>query len=134
RRSVRQTTVCLIGSALAISAALYLWRPDIVVYRGLSGIDSALFAMLAVNLLAEGVRNRSRAMQVIAVTLAVAFFGKTVFELATDHTLFVDCGAAQFEPIALAHAVGGAAGTLAAVVTPRSAVPRRPLPAANCRC
>ena len=41
---------CLIISALAISAAIWILIPGMQFYRGLSGIDSAVFTSLAISL------------------------------------------------------------------------------------
>ncbi len=41
QRSPRSTIACWFGSALAISLCIWQWQPEIFLYRGLSGIDSA---------------------------------------------------------------------------------------------
>jgi rhomboid family GlyGly-CTERM serine protease len=115
RRSTVRTVICLLGSAIAISFSLLVWCPEVLIYRGLSGVDSALFALLAVGLLQDGHRSQDRMLQSVAAALLLAFFGKTAFEVLTGTTLFVDSEAAGFQPIALAHAVGGAVGALAAI-------------------
>jgi rhomboid family GlyGly-CTERM serine protease len=92
------------GSALAVSAAVW-FLPEIETYRGLSGIDSALFVLLAVSLMRE---------RPLAGLALAAFLGKSAWEVATGSTLFVD--AASFVPVPLAHLVGGAWGMIVGIV------------------
>jgi len=79
-------------------------------FRGLSGIDSALFVLLTVQL--AGTKGRS--MAAVAICLLGAFVLKTYFEIAFNDTIFVDSHGA-FVPVPLAHAVGGAVGLLVAL-------------------
>ncbi len=108
--SHRATWICLGASALAIPAALWFWIPDMPTYRGLSGLDSALFALLTVTLIRRGVAEGSWRSVVIACAFALAFGAKTIVELVTGTTMFVDSRAAAMVPIPLAHVVGGVVG------------------------
>jgi len=71
-------------------------------YRGLSGIDSALFVLLAV-------MTHQNHPRVIFLLLA-GFVLRSCYELATGHTIFVDNTASGFVPVPLAHIIGGACG------------------------
>ena len=103
---------CTVGAAVLISAGLWLVRPDVTHYRGLSGIDSALFVMTATAACADSlVAGRRRTAALAALALAL-FAVKVLWELATGSALFVDASAAGFETIPLAHAFGAAAGAL----------------------
>jgi rhomboid family GlyGly-CTERM serine protease len=105
----------LLLSAIAISAALWLWRPDVQQYRGLSGIDSALFTFIAVSLLCEA-RQAKRAINAwVLAALIFGFVAKIGYELTTGATLFVDSSSAGFTPLPLVHAVGGVSGAIAGV-------------------
>jgi len=116
RRSIRNTLTCLLGAALAISLSIGIWQPEIVVYRGLSGIDSALFALLAVGMLKDSCRERNLFVFRVTLVALTGFFVKTGFEVLTGQTLFVDSAAAGFLPLASAHAVGGLVGGITAVL------------------
>ena len=111
-RSPRQTAVCVIGSAVAISAVVLVGHPDVAVYRGLSGVDSALFALLAGSVALEAKRDRNPLLQWIAATMLLGFLAKTTYEIVTGATLFVDSDAAGFIPLASSHAAGAAVGLL----------------------
>jgi rhomboid family GlyGly-CTERM serine protease len=108
-------------SALAIPAVVASVRPDLGSYRGLSGLDAALFALLLTGLVREaaalGARLRAGALLVVgvlfAVKLALEFSGVAVF---------VDTGFVL--PVPEAHAVGALVG-LAFGVASRGAVARR---------
>jgi uncharacterized membrane protein len=102
------------GSAVAISAAVWLAAPQLQLYRGLSGIDSALFAAFFAQLLCEAWHERSLLQTVVPVLALVGFVGKSAYELATGATLFVATTSA-FTAVPLAHLMGAAAGVLVVV-------------------
>jgi rhomboid family GlyGly-CTERM serine protease len=115
---------CLLLSAFLIPFSLYVLQPGLLLYRGLSGIDSALFVLLAVSLLRDRSFNLGTSgWFAVAVALA-AFVAKGVFECATGRNVFVS--AAGFVPVPLAHLVGAVAGAVVGWVGPRRrAVPKR---------
>jgi rhomboid family GlyGly-CTERM serine protease len=114
-RSFARFVACLIGAAVAISAATLILRPDVAVYRGLSGVDSALFVTAAVMLLRQGWREGRQFLVASALLALAAFSAKTLFELATGKVLFVQELGDGVAPLALAHIAGGAWGGLAAL-------------------
>ena len=105
-------------SAAAISATLWFCRPGLELYRGLSGIDSALFVFQAGWLVREALVERRRAASLVLTVALAGFAAKIGYELVTGATLFVDSAAAGFAPLPLAHVIGGAVGlfTLGAFV------------------
>lgn len=104
------------GSALAVSAGVWLALPGIAAYRGLSGIDSALFVLLALSL--SGKNPLARAA-------LAAFLAKVVWEVSTGSTLFAE--ADGFVPVPLAHLIGGAWGlAMSAIRSGRSGPPTAP--------
>ncbi len=114
---------CVLGSALVISLALLLTPGQPWPYRGLSGVDSALFVGLALVLLRRG-RDQARPGVVTVMALLLAGFTlKVGFEAISGATLFVDTAAAGFEPVPLAHVVGGLCGVVAGLS--RAAAPPR---------
>ncbi|MBX9788209.1 MAG: rhombosortase [Pirellulales bacterium] len=116
RASFLATTVL---SALAISAALWFLQPAQVLYRGLSGIDSALFVFQAIWLAREALSEKRFAASVLPMVALAGFVGKVGYEYASGCTLFVDSAAAGFAPLPLAHVIGGLVG--AAVLAAREA-------------
>lgn len=101
RRSVAAaTTLAMFG----ISAALWFLQPQFQTYRGLSGIDSALFGVFATQLL---LRPQIGARLVGAAALLV-IGGKFALEFATAATLFARGDG--YMPVPLAHVVGLIAG------------------------
>ncbi len=117
QRSLRSTLACWFGSALAISLCIWQWQPDIILYRGLSGIDSALFALLAVGMLFDARRSQDRVVFRLTLFALVGLAGKIGYEVFTGQTLFVDSSAAGFVPLASAHAVGAIVGGLIAMLS-----------------
>ncbi len=101
---------CTVLSALLISGGVWLLRPGMDEYRGLSGIDCALVTLVAVDFLRQAIRERQRALSLAVAALLAGYLGKVAFELATGQTLFVDSGPGLFVPVPLAHVLGGAVG------------------------
>jgi rhomboid family GlyGly-CTERM serine protease len=98
-------------SAPAISLAVATCQPQLQSYRGLSGIDSALFGLLCGQLLTT----RQRTLRMIIAATALLFVTKLVIEILTDGAVFVDSGRAGFAPVPLAHAVGAVSGFVCAI-------------------
>ena len=106
----RRWLACVAASAVLIPAAVWILLPHMVLYRGLSGIDAALYALLAVSMLRqEVVAGRWRAASLPALAV-VGLAAKICYEMATGQAAFVDSAGAGFIPVPLAHAVGGAVG------------------------
>jgi len=100
-------------SALAISAGIAWWRSDIVVCRGLSGIDTALFTYVALWTLCTAFTQKNWRNGFAAGLLLLGFCGKVLFELFTGSTLFADSERAGFQVAVEAHLIGAAIGILA---------------------
>lgn len=105
---------CILLASLAIPVMLAAACPQVESYRGLSGLDAALFALLATMLARRHhAAGNSRAAITCGVAL-VALAAKVTFEAVTGTAIFVsEAGGAT--PIALAHLVGGAMGVLSAI-------------------
>ncbi|MCP3906205.1 MAG: rhombosortase [Planctomycetes bacterium] len=115
-RFSRGWMLAIVGiSAIVISAAVWLLAPSISTYRGLSGIDSALFVAVTTLWLTERLRDRDPIGAVVMAGAIVGFVGKTLYETTTGATLFVDTSTADMIPVALAHLGGALVGGLAAV-------------------
>jgi rhomboid family GlyGly-CTERM serine protease len=112
-RSRRAWVYCVSISALVISFGVSWLQPQFSLYRGLSGVDSALFAFVATDLLREGRRTRDKLMIALGLAALTGFLVKCVYELAAGRTLFVEANAA-FQPVPLAHLLGAAVGILTA--------------------
>jgi rhomboid family GlyGly-CTERM serine protease len=102
----------LVVSAAAISAGVLWLRPDMRFYRGLSGIDSALFVLAAALFAADARRAGDRRGWWCGVAALGAFAIKVGYEAATGSTIFVDSAGAGFEPMYLAHVIGGIAAAV----------------------
>jgi rhomboid family GlyGly-CTERM serine protease len=109
---------CTALSLLLISAGVWVLRPELDEYRGLSGIDCALVTLIAVDILRQSLRERRWGLSLALVGLLVGYLGKVTFELATGQTLFVDSGQGLFVPVPLAHVLGGAVGITLGLMAP----------------
>lgn len=108
--------VTLALSAALITLGVWIAQPQFTTYRGLSGIDSALFGFVVAWVIADGRRARHGFSIAVGAIALVGFAAKCVFEVVTDGTIFVDA-ANVFAPVPLAHLIGLLAGAATAVST-----------------
>ncbi|HRP05813.1 MAG TPA: hypothetical protein PLV87_12955 [Opitutaceae bacterium] len=107
---------------MTATTASVLWLPPhLVSYRGLSGIDSALFGFIAQRLMELGRKLRNPRLMGLSSLLLIGFFMKCGYELATRQSAFASVDAAlPFEPVPLVHVLGLLLGIgYASVTAPR---------------
>jgi rhomboid family GlyGly-CTERM serine protease len=122
RKGAERLLVTLLLTVVSIPVAVWIVAGEITRYRGLSGIDSALFTLVALTVLSEEL-SEGRPRRALAVTLVLAgFVGKIVFETTTGGTLFAD--SSDFVPMPLAHVVGAVCGCVGMWITSRPGFPR----------
>jgi len=114
-RDRRALMWCIGASAVAIPAAVWILMPDLETYRGLSGIDSALFVLLAVSMLRESLTDGDHRWAALCGAVLIGFAGKIAYELLSGGTLFVDSATSNMIPVPLAHVVGGIVGAACGV-------------------
>jgi rhomboid family GlyGly-CTERM serine protease len=112
---------CVILSATLISVTLWFAAPRMETYRGLSGIDSALFALVALRIGREALLDQQWIKMGLVAVVAGGFAVKIGYEFATGATLFVDSGASGMIPVPLAHVAGALVGIACAVFPSRRA-------------
>ncbi|MFK7821287.1 MAG: rhombosortase [Planctomycetaceae bacterium] len=110
RVSRRSFATTLLTSAIVIPIVTTLTTPRILTYRGLSGIDSALYALAACHLSAMGHREGDQVLKFVGILGWLAFVGKTIFELVSGGLLFVNDS--TFIPLPASHVAGAVVGTL----------------------
>jgi membrane associated rhomboid family serine protease len=93
----------LLASVVVIPIAVLAFS-NVTTYRGLSGIDSALFGFLLVS---ESRRNR------IVALCGIAFAAKMIFEMRTGASVFVHSDA--FTAVPVAHMAGAFVGVSVAI-------------------
>lgn len=120
RRNLKDFGLAVALSTLTIPAAVWLAHPELTTYRGLSGVDSALLALLAVDALRAEVRPGGRRIVAWACAMVLlGFGGKLLYEVAFGAALFVNADEAGFVPVPLAHAVGAGVGGAVALFSRR---------------
>jgi rhomboid family GlyGly-CTERM serine protease len=113
RRNRKGFLQCITGAALTITATVAVWCPTISVYRGLSGLDSALFGWLLVDVASPALARRNWTAVFPIAIMAGLFVAKTAIECFTQGTIFVSA-ASTFVPVPLAHVAGFVAGAITA--------------------
>jgi len=103
RRNRGAFQATLLASIIVVPIAVLAFAPNVTAYRGLSGIDSALFALL---LTMESQRSR------LVALCAAGFVMKLIFEMTAGATVFVS--AADFAPVPVAHLSGAMVGMVIA--------------------
>jgi len=126
-RSSTRLRVCLIAAIGAVSTTVALGFPEIHTYRGLSGIDSALFTLLAIDLLREAVRDRNLKQIALQGGLLIGFAAKIAYEATTGETFFVDREIADFSTLIYDHLAGAVVGLIVAVADTRLGIVKSPV-------
>lgn len=103
--------VTVLGSALFIPIILWVVMPEIQFYRGLSGIDSALYILLCLLFLRHGWGSKNLRWLLVS-GMGCSFLFKIGYEFVTGTTLFVDSINSQWLPIPLVHILGALVGFL----------------------
>jgi rhomboid family GlyGly-CTERM serine protease len=106
RRHREAFQATLFASIILVPLAVLVFAPEVTTYRGLSGLDSALFGML---LGMEAGRNR------LAGLFAILFGIKLLVEATTGATVFVGTEA-TFVAVPVAHLAGALVGAAVAVM------------------
>ncbi len=119
----RSMLICLGLSIVLIPAVVHFGLPEMATYRGLSGIDSAVFVLLAVTLFRRCYADGDRFWTWACVAMLVGFAAKIGFEMVSGGTLFVDAAASRMQPVPLAHVVGGMVGGACGWLAPRADMP-----------
>ena len=112
RKSRPRFLACVVTATLAISCAVWLLLPGMGIYRGLSGIDSALFTLFIADMWEEHRQTGPGRPQLLAALCLVAFLAKSAFELQTGRNVFVSGLDASTVGVPLAHLVGAGCGLL----------------------
>lgn len=116
RRGRARMLGALSAAALLIPAVVAAARPDLSSYRGLSGLDSALFALLLTALTREALMAGQRARVALLAGVGVLFLAKLLLEL-DGGGVFVRGGG--FVTVPEAHVAGACVGVVAALVPGR---------------
>lgn len=110
---------CLLLASALIPLEILWCHPGLECYRGLSGLDCALFGLVIAALWRRpSGHGRWSSAQSLALLGGVAFMAKTCYELATGGTLFVEPGAAAFVPVISAHLTGFVSGCAVGLIDP----------------
>jgi rhomboid family GlyGly-CTERM serine protease len=121
---------CVAGASGCIALALWVGMPHLQLYRGLSGIDAALFMLLTVTLLRPALCARHWGWVAALAGVCLAFLAKVGYEAVAGATLFVNSQAGHMVPVPLAHGVGAVTGLVVGwtrpIPPPVSQVPALP--------
>ncbi len=114
--NLKETVLSLVISSLAISVGLFWLQPEMIVIRGLSGLDCALFGVVIVHVIRQAQHESDRFWFVVGWFALLSFVAKTAYELITHHTVFMDSVAAGIVALPLAHLIGFGVGAGVSVV------------------
>ena len=110
-RSRRQLAIGLASAGLTISVGIWWLQPQFANYRGLSGLDSALFALVACQLIVYAQRHHDRLLLALGLGAGTGFFAKSAYELIAGQPVFAPTSP-DFSPMPLAHLLGALAGSI----------------------
>lgn len=112
RRGRRGVIAAMIATIVLSNGWLQWGQETVSTYRGLSGIDSALFSLLAMRIALDA--QLLRPARVIGCVALLVFILKTLYELSGGGTMFVRGHA--FIPMPQIHLIGGLCGLLTATM------------------
>jgi rhomboid family GlyGly-CTERM serine protease len=107
-RDRRRYLQMLAVSSAVIPLFVMTWHPELTTYRGLSGLDSGLFAFLALDMMRERLHRSDRRSAFLFGACLAGLGIKIVWEVFAGGNIFVSD--ASFVPVPLAHLVGGVVG------------------------
>lgn len=116
RQNRKRFGVLLVIMATVVSLAVMFTCTGISEYRGLSGIDTGLFAWLTIGQLRTSLAGRDRYFAAFWAMSGFLLMVKLGFEMMTGDVLFVQTDG--FKPILESHLAGAAVGALIALATP----------------
>jgi hypothetical protein len=108
-RRLAAVTLALGGALTAL--AVHALSPDLLTYRGSSGVASALFVLAAVRI----AELPDRMPRVLALTAVALFLAKAAFESLAGQTLFAGPLPPGIRVIPLVHLLGGMGGLAGAL-------------------
>lgn len=126
RRNRQSFHATLLAGMICVPLGVMAFAPAISTYRGLSGIDSALFALLLVTEMCRRPVGNSFWKSAPLYVCAAAFFGKIAFETITGAAVFVQDMGPGVVPVPVAHMIGALIG---GVVGARYSLAARTVPA-----
>jgi hypothetical protein len=86
-------------AGVSTKSVLWVAAPHLQTYRGLSGIDAALFMCLAATHLRPALRARHCGWVAALAGVCLAFLAKVSYEVVTGATLFVNSQAGHMVPV-----------------------------------
>jgi rhomboid family GlyGly-CTERM serine protease len=104
RRNARATHATLLASVLLIPVAVLAFAPEIGAYRGLSGVASAMFALL--------LAFERRRLTWPVVTFTILFAGKLTLEAITGGAIFAKDLGDDVVAVPVAHLAGALIGAI----------------------
>lgn len=111
KKEFKKSLICLILSSFIITFSVFIFMPHLNYYRGLSGIDSALFIFFIGILFFENLKEKNKKNIIFFNIIFILFIIKIIFEFKTNNAVFVN-----FEkntiPVPIAHLSGAVTGIL----------------------
>lgn len=115
-QQLRYSAALYLASAVLIGAALYLGKPEIIVFGGLSGVVTAAVMFLCLHGLDE-----TGAWRWLCLAVLVCLVTKTGAEMALGSSFLFTTEPQNFVPVPESHVVGAAAALLLFLRTKRTA-------------
>lgn len=114
--SIKQFLQTIILSSVMTSTGLYFWQADLIYARGLSGIDCALFGMVIFHTIQQAHHDRDTLWLTLSLVSLTAFIFKTIYEIHTQQTVFMDSIEAGIIALPLVHLIGLVCGMVVPVI------------------
>lgn len=101
----------LVISSAAIPVVLWMSGAGIEIYRGLSGLASAIFVFGALTMMFKAFKVKDWCHFFLSATAGMGYLAKILYEFVSGSTLFVNTHD-LFSPVPIAHLTGGIVGLM----------------------
>ena len=127
RINLKKTGIVLGSACVVIPLGLYVFQPELIYYRGLSGLDTALFAFVAAHLVKSLKQKGDRVGQVLVLALLAGLVLKIAYEVFVGEALCVTQMAPNVVVVPMAHVLGSGVGFVSSLRFSRK-TPNSPYP------
>ncbi len=121
RLSRRHTIKCIVVASLAVTIVVHSLLPALSTYRGLSGVDSALYTFVVTTWTIRAHQTKDRTALATTGLLMSALIAKMTYEAMTGQATFVSQMTSGTVVVPLAHCTGALVGAICATWSCRKA-------------
>jgi rhomboid family GlyGly-CTERM serine protease len=114
KKDKSRLSIAILISMVTIPVLIYIFRPNLIYYVGLSGIDSAIFILFVSLVIKDYFRQKDWKKVLTFASIYILFIIKIYYEMTNVNGVFVNTQAMNMIPVPLAHLIGAVTGAVVA--------------------